>query len=95
MGGKWSFGISGLQGFNDFDPVPEPAHHVDRHAVAERLVAWPVRRPVPAAPGRVGIVVGEALQAFAFAGGEAPDGRNQWVCLLRHIAAGRTAGRGA
>ena len=74
--------------FDSYNPLPQPAHHIDRHAVARRLAARAVRGPVPATPGHVGVIVREALQELALARGQPPDGPDQRIGLLRPLAAG-------
>ena len=55
------------------NPLPYPAHHRYGHAVADGFVARTVRAVGGgfAAPRDLRVVVGEALQAFAFGGGQA------------------------
>lgn len=56
-----------------FDFPAYPTHHGDGHAVADGFVARTVRAVGGgfAAPRDLCVVVGEALQAFAFGGGQA------------------------
>ena len=71
--GPSSFFNGGEQVY-DVDPFPQPLHHIDRHAVAERLVARPVGRPVPSPIRHVGVIVRKPLQTFAFPGRQAAHG---------------------
>ena len=60
-------GPSPCRRIHHLDPFPQPVHDIDSHAVAQRLVARPIRRPASPPVGHVGVVIREPLQALAFA----------------------------
>src|SRR5690606_37491247 len=66
------------------DTLPDPAHHRHGHAVSQRLVARTIWAELGwfATPRNQRVVVGEALQAFALAGGEAAHGGCKDVRLI-------------
>src|SRR5690242_2217301 len=57
------------------NPLADPAHHRNRHRVAERLVARAIGALASGlpAPWDQRVIIGEALEAFALARGETTD----------------------
>ena len=74
------------------DALPDEGHHRHRHAVAERLVSGAIRHRF-AAMGNGGVIVGEALKAFALARGQAADGGAYGNGLYLTAAGGRLFGQ--
>jgi hypothetical protein len=81
--------LSGLPAFygedlDGGDALAEPPHHGNGHAVAESLVARPIGAQVFAAPGDIGVIVGEALEALALNRGEPANCGCGDIALLLH-----------